>query len=159
MATVKDFLLVIVTFVFPIIAIGLSVLSYVDSRKANKLQERLMQVENKLKKYELEDKEKEREEATKACVEARIIRISSRNYKMKIFNSGKARAYNVDFQVPEECSEFIVRDKVPFEFLDPGKNFEELVFVYDGFPDKFKLITTWTDRNNEPCSKDQIVSI
>lgn len=155
----KEFLIIMVTYVFPIIAVGLSVLSYLDSRKTNKLQERLLQVEDKLKLYELEDKEKEREESTKACVEARIVKISKGVYKMKIYNSGKATAYKVDFKVPEEYGKMVWKEKVPYEFLDPGKSFEEHVLVYYGTPSKFMLTTTWTDQNDTSYSKDQIVSI
>ena len=57
----------IVTYVIPVIAIVVSLLSYRDSRKANKIQDRLNEVEEKLKRYELEKIEKEKIEATKAC--------------------------------------------------------------------------------------------
>jgi hypothetical protein len=155
----REFLVMMVTYVFPVIAVIVSVFSYVDSRKTNKLQERLMQVEDKLKLYELEDKEKEREESTKASVEARIVKISKETYKMKIYNNGKATAYQVEFKVPEGYERMVLRDKVPYEFLDPNKSFEEHVLVYDGTPSKFMVTTTWTDQNDTSYTKDQIVSI
>lgn len=147
-----------IKYVFPIVALGLSILSYRDSRQANKFQSRLNEVEEKIKKYELEEKEKEREEATKACVEARVINISKNNYKLKVWNSGKATAYNVDFEIPEENKVLVWREKVPFEFLESGKNFEERVLVHMGTANKFKVITTWTDRQGSQYSKEQIVT-
>jgi len=155
----KDFVIDFVKYGFPTIAIVLSILSFKDSRKANKVKERLNKVEEKLKKYALEEKEKERVEATKACVEARVINISRGSYKMKIWNSGKATAYNVDFEIPEEYNAMVWRDKVPFEFLEAGKSFEEHVLVHYGSPDKFKITTTWTDKEGNPYSKEQIVTI
>ncbi|QBP43180.1 hypothetical protein [Paenisporosarcina antarctica] len=155
----KDFFIDLVKYGFPAVALGLSILSYKDSRKANKVQDRLKEVEEKLKKYELEDKEKEREEATKACVEARIGRISKGKYKMKVWNSGKATAYNVNFNIPEECEEVVRRDKVPYEFLESGKSFEEHVLVDFETPNKFKVTTTWMDKQGSPYSKEQIVTI
>lgn len=155
----KEFFINLVKYGFPAAALGLSILSYRDSSKANKVQERLKEVEEKLMKYELEDKEKEREEATKACVEARIIKISKNNYKMKIWNSGKATAHNVDFNIPEEYKGLIWREKVPYEFLEPGKSFDERVIVYTGTPNKFKVTTTWIDKQGSPYSKEQILSV
>ena len=95
----KEISINLIQYGLPIIAIILSILSFIDSKKANRLQGRLNQVEERLITYELEEKEKEREEATKACIEARIVKISKNNYRMKIWNSGKATAYNVDFQL------------------------------------------------------------
>lgn len=155
----KNFFIDLVKYGFPTVAVGLSIFSYRDSRKANKVQDRLNEVEEKLKKYELEEKEKERDEATKACVEARIMKISKGNYKMKVWNSGKSTAYNVDFEIPEEYKNMVWREKVPYEFLDSCKSFEEYVMVHMGSPNKFKVTTTWTDMQGNFCSKEQIVSV
>lgn len=155
----KEFFIDLVKYGFPTLAIVLSLVSYIDSRKANKVQDRLNEIEEKLRKYALEEKEIERVEAKKACVEARIINISKGNYKMKIWNSGKATAYNVDFKISEECRGMIWRDKVPYEFLESGKSFEEHVIVHNGTPKKFKVITTWTDNQGVTYSKEQIVTV
>lgn len=157
--TFKEFFKDIVQYGFPTLAIAVSLLSFRDSKKANKIQERLHELEEKLKKYEIEEKEKEREEATKAAIEARIIRISKGNYQMKIWNSGKVTAYNVDFEVPQEVSGFIFKDKVPYEFLEPAKNFDEHVIVCSGMPSKFKVTTKWEDAEGEQYSKEQMVAI
>ncbi|MGY5218449.1 MULTISPECIES: hypothetical protein [Clostridium] len=155
----KVFFVDLVKYGFPTIALGLSVLSFRDSRKAGKMQSRLNKIEERLKKYELEEKEKQREEATKAKIEARVIRVSKGNYRMKIWNSGKAIAYNVDFKIQEEYEGFVGKSKVPYEFLDPGKGFDELVVVCQGTPDKFRVVTTWKDKQGVDYSKEQIVSI
>lgn len=155
----KDFFVDLVQYGFPTIALIISIFSFIDSRKASKIQYRLNEVEEKLKKYELEEKEKEREESTKANIEARIIKISKGKYKMKIWNSGKATAYDVDFKIPQEVNNMVFRDKVPYEFLEPGKSFEEIVIVHCGSPDKFKVTTTWNNKNGDKQNREQIVSI
>lgn len=155
----KEIFIDLVQYGFPTIALVLSILSYKDSRKANKVQERLNSVEEKLMKYELEEKEKEREDATKACVEARIMKISKNNYKMKIWNSGKAIGYDVDFIIEEEYKGIVWRDKVPYEFLESGKSFEEHVLVHMGTPSKFKVTTIWKDKEGTKYSKEQLVTI
>lgn len=148
----------LVKYGFPTAAIILSLLSYIDSRKANKVQGRLIELEEKLKKYELEDKEKEREEDTIACVEARIINVSKNKYRLKVWNSGKATAYNVNFDISIENKSVIWKDKVPYEFLESGKSFEEVVTYFSGISSKFKVTTTWMDNNGKYNSKEQIVS-
>lgn len=137
----------------------LSILSFLDSRKANKVQERLNKIEEKLMIYELEEKELERKEATKAYVEARVMHVSRNSYRLKVWNSGKSTAYKVDFKVPDEPEVIILRNKVPYEFLETGKGFEENMLVHSGTPPKFKIITMWEDDGNQRFSKEQIVSI
>lgn len=157
--TFKEIFKDLVQYGFPTIAMILSILSFKDAKKAIKIQRRLHELEEKLKKYEIEEKEKEREESTKAMVEARIINISRGKYQMKIWNSGKVTAYNVNFEVPSEVSRMVFKDKVPYEFLDSGKNFEEHVIVYGGMPSKFKVVTKWQDKEGNQYSKEQMVTI
>jgi hypothetical protein len=156
---IKDVFIYIVKYALPIAALVISGLSFRDSRKANKVRGRLNEVEEKLKNFELEEKEREREEATKACVEARVVKISKGNYKMKVWNSGKATAYNVDFETQPEYEKMVFKEKVPFEFLEPGKSFEEHVLVYMGTPRKFNLTTHWLDSQGKSHFKDQILSV
>jgi len=149
----------LVSYGFPTIAIILSLLSYIDSRRAKKLQIKVIEIEAKLKQYELEKIEKTRKEETISCVEARIINISSGNYRIKVWNSGKATAYNVDFEVPDDAEAVVFKDKVPFEYLEPSKSFEENVIVHMQTKRKFNVRTTWSDENGQYQYKDQIVSI
>jgi hypothetical protein len=151
--TVLDF---IVEYVFPTVALVLSALSFRDSRGITPLQARILEIEEKLKIYELEEKQRQREAAMEACIEARVVNISKRAYRLKIWNSGKATAFNVDFTVAEEIS--VLREKVPYEVLEPGKSFEEHIIVQFGTPRKFSITTTWTDSSGKPHSKEQIVS-
>ena len=95
------------------------------------------QLEEKLKIYELEEIERRRKDANRTDVEARIIEFSKNDYRMKIWNSGQATAYDVDIEVPDECKGIVWRNKVPYEVLESGKSFEERVIVYDTIPTKF----------------------
>lgn len=155
----KGVFIELVKYGFPTVAIILSILSYMDSRKANKFRGRLSEIEEKLKKYELEDKEKERQEANNACVEARIMHVARHSYKMKVWNSGQAIAYNVDFDIPPEYKGMIRRDKVPYEFLEPGKNFEEHVMVHSGTPNKLIITIKWEDERATVHTKEQILTV
>lgn len=152
METVKAYLGFLVQYVLPIIAIIYSRASYKNSKKVNDLEE-------KLKKYELKEIEKIQELEKKSCIEARIVKISKGKYRIKFWNSGKATAYNVNFEVEESYNGMIFRDKVPYETLEFGKSFEEIIVVTMGSPHKFEVTTTWEDSEGKAYSKMQIVSI
>ncbi|MGL5259433.1 MAG: hypothetical protein ACRC7V_04935 [Lachnospiraceae bacterium] len=61
---IKDF----VNYGLPMIAIVFSIISLVQANKSNKLQNRVNELEEKNKMYELEAHVKEKENATKACL-------------------------------------------------------------------------------------------
>ena len=147
------------TYAVPLVAIALSIVSLYESRKINKVQLRLNEMEEELKKYELEKIEKEREAVNKPIVEARIYNVSKGKYKLKIWNSSQATAYDADFEVPEKLKGLVFRDKVPFEVLEPGKSFEERMIYYDGTPPKFSIKTTWKNENGEHYEKEQLVTL
>ena len=155
---IREIIDVVIGYVVPIVAIVLSIFSFHDSRKVNKVQLRLNEMEEKLKKYELEEIEKGREAANKSIVEARIYNVSKGKHRLKIWNSGQATAYDVDFEVPEELKGLVFRDKVPFEVLEPGKSFEESVIYYNGMPAKFTVKTTWKNASGEKYEKERLVT-
>ena len=146
------------TYVVPLIAIALSIVSLHESRKINKVQLRLNEMEEELKKYELEKIEKEREAVNKPIVEARIYNVSKGKYRLKIWNSSQASAYDVDFEVPEELKGLVYKDKVPFDVLEAGKSFEEYITFYYGTPPKFTVKTTWKNVSGEQYEKEQWVT-
>lgn len=111
-----------------------------------------------MKKYELEEKEKEREAANKSIVEVRIYNVSKGKYKLKIWNSGQTTVYNVDYIIPEDLKNIVLRDKVPFEILEAGKSFEEHIVYYMGMPSKFCVKTTWNDADGNRHEKEQLVT-
>lgn len=153
----KEIIKDIVNYGLPIIAFAISIYSVVESQKANKLNNRVMELEKEIKELQLENIRNEIEESKKACVEARIIKESNNKYTLKIWNSGKATALNINFNYENEVA-MIWQEKVPYEFLDPGKNFEEKVIRYPGLADKFILQTTWEDQNGNRESKDNMIS-
>ena len=155
---IREIIDAFVTYVVPLVAITLSIVSLHESRKINKVQLRLNEMEEELKKYELEKIEKEREAGNKPVVEARIYNVSKGKYRLKIWNSSQATAYDVDFEVPEELKNLVYKDKVPFEVLEAGKSFEEYITFYYGTPPKFTVKTTWKNVSGEQYEKEQLVT-
>lgn len=156
--TSKEVIINIINYVVPIVAIFLSLISLLISSKNLKIQTRVIKLEEKLKSYELNEKEKELAESKIACVEARVYCLSRDKYRLKIWNSGKATAYNVDYLIQDNVSHGIVREFAPYEFLEAGKSFEELVVVHSGTVRKFVLMTTWSDGEGNIFSKDNIIT-
>lgn len=152
METVKAYLGFLVQYVLPIIAIIYSRASYKNSKKVNDLEE-------KLKKYELKEIEKIQELEKKSCIEARIVKISNRQYVIRFWNSGKATAYNIDFEISGNYSKMTDRDKLPYEFLDSGKKFEIPFLVSLSSGQKYEITTYWEDSEGDKESKFQIVDI
>lgn len=77
---------------------------------------------------------------------------------MKVWNSGNATAYNVEVSIPEEYSVIIMKDKMPFEYLEPGDGFEEGVVIHMQSSPKFKVISKWKDQMGNEFSNEQLRS-
>jgi hypothetical protein len=65
-------------------------------------------------------------------------------------------AYNIDVEIPSEYNIILMKDKMPFEYLEPGNGFEEHVVVHMQSSRKFKIICKWEDKNGEQHFNEQI---
>lgn len=157
---------IVALYVMPIAAFFVSLIALKRSNDTLKVQVQLSEVEEKLKEYELALKKHELEriqaeenEEKKAAIKARVIRISKGKYKLKVWNSGNEKAYNVAVFIPEEYNVTIMEDKMPFEYLEPGNSFEECVVIHCGSASKFKIISTWEDGKGKKYENTQLKSI
>lgn len=160
---VKEVIKDVAIYIMPIAAVVVSVTALKKSDKCTQVQVKMSEVEQKLqeydlalKKYELEKIEREVNQEKKACVEARIIKIATGKYKLKVWNSGDKIAYNIDVEIPSEYNIILMKDKMPFEYLNPGNGFEEHVVLHMQSSRKFKVICRWEDENGEKRSNEQI---
>lgn len=158
-STILKLLSGIVTYFVPVSALILSIISLFKSSKGQKLQDRVNELEIRIKQYELTELDRKKSEASMACVEARVINISRGNYRLKVWNSGKARALNVTASVDKNANLIFIDSKMPFDFLDGGKNFEVHLIVHSGTADKFKIITNWEDEAGQQHQKEQMGSL
>ncbi len=150
---------IIVTYIVPLVALLLSIISLYKSVKGQNLQDRVNELELKIKQYEVAELDKKKTQAELACVEARVIKISSGNYRLKVWNSGQATAYKVTASIDKDANLTITDSKMPFDFLDAGKNFEELLFVQFGTANKFKITIEWEDASGKAYRKEQMGSL
>ena len=77
------------------ISLLVAVISLYKSSKAQCLQNKVNELELKIKQNELDRIAKEKEDAVLACVEARFITVGKGKHRLKVWNSGNATAYNV----------------------------------------------------------------
>lgn len=148
----------IAAFVFSAVSVVLAIISFVVSIRAQRLQNRLNEMDLRLKQYELAEKEKE--QVNSPCVEARINHIVKNKYKIKVWNSGNAKAKNIN--VTWDKTEGIMSfdtDKLPFDELEPNKSFEIAIFLYGGAPSKLYITTEWVDEGGTKGSKKQLCDI
>ena len=142
------------------ISLLIAVIALFKSSKAEKLQNRVNQMEIKIKEYELERIEKEKEESESSCVEARVITIGKGKHRLKVWNSGNTTVYGVTARFDGDPGIFIVdQDKQPFDELEPGKSYELVIVPYGDYGSKFRLITEWTDLRGKKQSKSQMGDI
>lgn len=153
---VKECIQDIALYVMPIAAFLLSILSLVKSNKVTKMEEKLNEYDLKLKQYELEKIEQEKSKSEEACIEARIVNVYNDKYRIKIWNSGTATAYNVDYDIPAEYNIILVKRITPFEILEPGHNFEEHIVIHSQSENKYKVITSWQDQDGNTFNNEQI---
>lgn len=140
------------------LSLFVAIISIVKSSKAQNLQNKVNEMEYKLKEYELAKVNKEKETANSALVQARIIRMGKDNYRLKIWNSGRGTAQNVKARFEDDPGIIIIdNDKLPYEELEPTKSFELTLIVYLGSSHKAKVLTEWQNIDGSLHNKSQMV--
>lgn len=123
--------------------------------KFNERQRSLIESQKKLNKVLLEKGEDEAVACKKADLGASFVKIGSTNYKLKIWNKGKAAARNVSIDFPEGNEVLVqseVNEKFPLEVLDTYQAVELIAAVCLGTKRKHAIHLTWSDdfsKNNE----------
>lgn len=139
------------------VSLIVATISLVKSSKAQHLQNKVNELELKIKQNELDRIAKEKEEASRSCVEARFITVGKGKHRLKVWNSGSATAYNVTARFDGDVGIIIMdRDKQSFEELEAKKSYELVLVTHNGSASKFKIITEWTDANGEQHIKTQM---
>lgn len=139
------------------ISLLVAVISLFKSSKAQRLQNKVNELELKIKQNELNRIAKENEAADLACVEARFITVGKGKHRLKVWNSGNATAYNVTARFDGDVGIMIMdQEKQPFEELEARKSYELVLITHIGSASKFRIITEWTDANGEQHAKTQM---
>lgn len=148
-----------ITYILPILAFWISVVSLIKSFKSQELQDRINTLELKIKLYDVEELEIKKNES-KANVEARLVKIGTGNYKLKVWNAGMEPANKVNVIVESGASITLLESNIlPYESLEKSKSFEIVVLINCSTESKFKVMTTWYDKDGKYNNKENICTI
>jgi hypothetical protein len=114
----------------------------------NKKQKSLLESQEKLNQRLLEKEDADSVAEQKADLGATIIKIGSNNYRLKIWNKGKATARNVLIDFPEGNDCFMESDiirKFPLERLDTFQSVEIIAAVSTATKGKHMIRLRWAD--------------
>lgn len=136
------------------------------THRLNKQQDQLNKQQVLINAYQLKKSEEEELEKRQASIEANVYKTTNRNgnpaWKMKIYNKGKAKAYNVDFNsesLDADEAIILIRDPnmFPIPSLLPSSSLEVSVILCYGHKPSHNITFTWDDDSEEKRSQEQNV--
>lgn len=122
----------------------------------NNRQKSLIESQERLNQRLLEKEEAESISAKKADFGASFIKLGNSNYRLKIWNKGKAPAHDVSIQFPEgnDCIvESEIAEKFPLEALDTHQSVELIAAVHMGTKRKHAIKFLWSDSLSQENEK------
>jgi hypothetical protein len=149
----------ILTLVVSLLAIIVSAVSLVRTRKIAAQQLELEKITAELSKKQLEEILKSNENALKASVEVEL-QSSGDNKNLIICNKGRAEAKNVSIKVLGDYDPTTKDDfdsKIPIKSLRPGKRVSLFASGAFGTPSRYDIEVTWDNPNGEKCTDIQTV--
>lgn len=139
------------------ISLLVAIISLFKSSKAQHLQNKVNELEFKIKQDELDKIAKQKEDAELTCVKARFFTVGKGKHRLKVWNSGNATAYNVSARFDGDVGIMIMdQDKQPFEELEARKSYELILITHNGSASKFRIVTEWTDSRGNQHTKTQM---
>lgn len=140
-----------------IVSLVIAMISLVKSYKTQKLQDKVNSLEVKIKQYELEKINQEKESKEKTLVEVNVVKVSNNNYKLRVFNNSDKSVFNVKVKIDKEYNVPIIdNDVLPLETLEPKNSFDLIIIRYMNSASKFYVITEWEDEYGKTLSNKQL---
>lgn len=137
-----------------------------QQRKLNEQQDQLNRQQTQLNEYQLKKSQEEDLEKKQAAIEANVYKTTDRKgnsiWKMKIYNKGKANAYNVDFNsesLDADSAISLIGDPAmfPIPSLIPYGSVELSVILCCGHKPSHNIVFTWDDESGKGRSQTQDV--
>jgi hypothetical protein len=141
--------------IFTGLAFFLSLFATAMSLWSNHKQNSLWQSQERLNNMLLQQGEREQLNASKADIGATFVKLGGGNYRLKIFNKGKAPARNVRIELPDDDDVIIASDIneiFPLESLEHLQSVELIAAPHLGSKLKHTIRLLWADdasENNE----------
>lgn len=108
-----------------------------------------------IRKFELEDKEKK-----KALVKGNIVKEEKGKLILKVFNSGKANAYNVRLEFMSKMNNIIYSDNIfPYQKLLPQDGTSITMQMCIGCADTIEVKFMWDDDLQKDNENTQVLTL
>lgn len=149
-------MVITVSDVIAVIALLVSVYAIWTTSRFNKRQLSLIESQEQLNQRLLAQGESEALESLKADVGARLVKLGSSKYQLKVFNKGKATARHIEIEFPhgnELVPDNELNHKFPMEILEQHQSVDLIAAVHLGTPPKQTAILRWVDEHSETNEK------
>ncbi|UWQ32214.1 hypothetical protein K3555_16880 [Leisingera sp. M527] len=136
------------------LAFFISLLAYIETKRANRSQSRLTDREVELVRIQIQTAQNEAKREKTAAVSARLNKVDKSSWKLRVFNTGPAPALNIRLVLDEQNSiiqENSASRKFPMSKLEKGQSVELAAFVHMQSNPKEWLRIRWDD----PSGKDR----
>jgi len=148
--------------VVAILAFLLSGYAIWTTTRFNKRQLSLIESQEKLNRRLLAQGDNEDQEARKADVGAKYVKLGSKTYKLRVFNKGKAAARNVTIEFPDGDSpvpQSELADKFPMEVLEQHDSIDLIAAVHMQTPPKLTANLRWADDHSSINEKKAYLTL
>lgn len=138
------------------LALVLSLIATVNTIRFNSRQKSLIDSQERLNQRLLAREETDAEANTRADLSANLVRAGKGNWRLKVYNRGKAPARNVTIELPQGDDLLIMSDvnsKFPLELLEPAHGVELIALVHLGSASKHEVTLRWSDDFDTTNSK------
>jgi len=132
------------------LALLFSVYTFWKTYKLSVKQAELLEDQKRLNRMLVEKEEADARNAKKADLSANLVKVANNNYRVRVFNRGKAPARNVRIDLATQSSDPVpitrdVDSKFPMERLEPQQGVDLIAAVHWDSPSKMPIVLIWDD--------------
>jgi len=130
------------------LALAASVWAILKTDRFNRRQNAFQKTADQLNQLLIDKEAQENQAQRRADIGVTIYKIGKSDYRMKIFNKGKANATNVTIEEVGDGRLLMPSDiqrKFPAALMEPQQSIELHVIVHFGSPAKTQVQVTWDD--------------
>jgi hypothetical protein len=141
-----------------VLAFVFSIYTFRKTHKLSEKQVELVEDQKRLNRMLVEKEEVEARNTKKANVSARLVKVMNNNWRVKIFNMGKAEARHVRIEFDTDSDNGIlaksdVESKFPMDRLEPQQGVDLIASLHLNSPSKIPINLIWDDDTGNDHSK------
>ncbi|SFI55515.1 hypothetical protein [Caulobacter sp. UNC279MFTsu5.1] len=143
--------------IIALFALGIAAWSLVQTIRFNRRQEEFEKTNQRLNLLLIEKERAESSDQIRADIGASFYRAGKNNYRLKIFNRGKAAAWNLRVEIVDDGDLLIESEfqrKFPVPILEPQTSVELIAAAHFGSASRAHLKAIWDDASGTQRSKE-----